>query len=191
MKQYIIISFILLLTVGSLGAENSKKRFNFIPDFAKIQFAGNVGFISVGAGYSFWNDKYNMSFIYGYVPESKGGTEIQSFTNKNTFRLYSLKLNQSVVSFTTGGFVNFETGKNSYLTLPDHYPSDYYETNSFHFGVYAGVKYNKPIEGGFIRQLEYYAEYGTLLKYIYYNFMAKEDRFSNIYSLAVGVNVYF
>ncbi|MCK5029563.1 MAG: hypothetical protein KAR57_08010, partial [Bacteroidales bacterium] len=41
----------------------------FLPDYVKLQFAGGIGFLSTGIGYTFFDHRLDVSFFYGYVPE--------------------------------------------------------------------------------------------------------------------------
>lgn len=60
----------------------------FFPKHAKIQYAGSVGFLSVGVGYQFW-DIYEPTFSYGLLNEFFGGSNVtvHTFSLKNSFFL--------------------------------------------------------------------------------------------------------
>ena len=61
MKRLTFTVIILLLSVPVFAGVDS-----LLPDYLKIQYAGNIGFISLGTGYSFFSDKINMDVFYGY-----------------------------------------------------------------------------------------------------------------------------
>lgn len=191
MRRTIIIITILTLLISNIQSKNKVVKSKYLPDYAKFQFAGNIGFVSMGGGYSFLSDRINMDLMYGFVPESEGGDEIHSITQKNTFGLYSHNIKHLKFMWTTGFFINYEAGENSYVTLPDHYPDDYYSPNAFHFGLFIGLKAQRKIPNKYIHKLDYFAEIGTLAKYAYYNVLAEEDRYHDIFSLAVGINLHF
>ena len=74
-----MLLFFLLVTTGKLFAQ--KKGFKISPpDHIKIQYAGGMGFISIGAGYSTKNQKLEGDLYYGYLPESIGGVSIHSIS---------------------------------------------------------------------------------------------------------------
>lgn len=41
-----------------------------VPDYVKTQFAGNIGLISVGAGYQLFNKVVYTELLYGFVPKA-------------------------------------------------------------------------------------------------------------------------
>jgi hypothetical protein len=62
--------FVSLFFVSQLA--NAQKF--LVPDEAILQYAGSIGYLSVGGGYKlFKNERGNLDFLYGYVPASAGG----------------------------------------------------------------------------------------------------------------------
>ncbi len=172
--------------------EEEKNKW-YMPDYIKIQYAGNIGFLSIGAGYEWWREIAQTDILYGYVPEHKGEATIHTFTIKNTFRLYQFNIKQKYnISPILGFSVSLEPGQNSYLRVPDKYPEGYYSTNSIYACLNLGVK-SKFIfdEKRFFSSIETYAEINTLADYLFYNIIAQEDHNNIIYSLALGVNIFF
>ncbi len=173
--------------------EEGKKNKWYMPDYIKIQYAGNIGFLSIGAGYEWWREISQTDILYGYVPECKGEATIHTFTIKNTFRLYQFNIKQKYnISPILGFSVSLEPGQNSYLRLPDKYPEGYYSTNSIYACLNLGVKSKfKFDEKRFFNSIETYAEINTIADYVYYNLKAQEDWEDDIWSLALGVNIFF
>lgn len=173
--------------------EEGKKNKWYMPDYIKIQYAGNIGFLSVGAGYEWWREISQTDILYGYVPECKGEATIHTFTIKNTFRLYQFNIKQKYnISPILGFSVSLEPGQNSYLRVPDKYPEGYYSTNSIYACLNLGVKSKfKFDEKRFFSSIEPFVEVNTLADYLFYNIIAQEDHSNTIYSLALGVNVFF
>lgn len=52
----------------------------YVPDHAKLQLAGNVGFVSPGLGYA-WGRRVEGDVFFGWVPEALGG-DVFSLTGK-------------------------------------------------------------------------------------------------------------
>jgi hypothetical protein len=72
-----MLHFFLLVITGKIFAQ--KKGFKIKPpDHIKVQYAGGIGFISIGAGYSTKNQKLEGDLSYGYLPKSVGGIRIHS-----------------------------------------------------------------------------------------------------------------
>lgn len=184
---------LLFSAMGDLSAQEAYKRKWYAPGYYKIQYAGNIGFMSIGLGYSWWRERVQSTFIYGYVPETEGNATIHTFTIKNDFRVYQFLIaDKHYLQPTLGFSLSLEPGENSYLRVPDRYPEGYYSSNSFYACINAGLKTNfKFKEERYFSSIDIYVEMNTLADYIYYNIIAQEDRSNNIGSLALGVNVFF
>lgn len=163
------------------------------PDHIKMQFAGNIGFISAGIGYETFGGKLHSDILIGYLPEFIGNTTVVTFSQKNTFNFRNFNYRPiNKFNITVGASINVESGRNSFIKLPEYYPDGYYSTNAITFGLFAGLKYQGKYEpSSKIKQLEYYAEIGTLATYLYYSFYNEDYFEDDIYSLALGVNLKF
>lgn len=164
-----------------------------IPDYVKTQFAGNIGFLSVGFGYKFLNNHLYSELLYGYVPVSISKAEqIHTITIKNTFPVFTKKFNIIALSPITGFTASFETGNNSFLILPDKYPKGYYGTNAFHFTFFVGASVHKDfINLKIIKGADLYFELGTVDTYLWWAITSKEVKVNKIVSSAIGINLYF
>jgi hypothetical protein len=61
----------------------------YAPDHAKLQLAGNIGFLSPGLGYA-WGRRLEGDLFFGWVPEAIGGADIFSLTGKLLFAPWTL-----------------------------------------------------------------------------------------------------
>lgn len=170
-----------------------KKKCCYVPDYAKVQFAGNIGLLSVGFGYQFLNNYLYSELLYGYVPASVSKAEvIHTITIKNTFPILNKEFKTITLSPITGFTASFETGNNSFLKLPDKYPSGYYGTNAFHFTLLIGAKAHKAlIKNSTIKGVDLYFELGSVDTYLWYAILEKEVKINQIFSSAIGINLYF
>ncbi len=187
--------FVALLFFSNAFAQDStiKKKSWYLPDYGKIQFAGNIGFFSVGFGYQFLNNRLYSELLYGYVPESISKAEkIHTITIKNTFPILNKEIKTIILSPITGFTASLETGNNSFLILPDKYPKGYYSTNAFHFTLFIGAKVHKNfINSKTIKGSDLYFELGTVDTYLWYAILSKEVKINQIFSSAIGINLYF
>jgi hypothetical protein len=138
----------LLLFSGAFAQDSTltKDKTWYLLDYAKVQFAGNIGFFSVGFGYQFLNNQLYSELLYDYVPASISKAEkIHTITIKNAFPIFTKKINKITLSPITGFTVSYETGNNSFLKLPDKYPKGYYSTNAFHTTLFIGAEIHKDI----------------------------------------------
>ena len=61
----------------------------FIPDYLKLQYAGLLGFVSVGAGYNF-TPRYDGTLYFGVLSETFGGSSVyvQTLSYKSSWDLF-------------------------------------------------------------------------------------------------------
>jgi len=179
---------IILWNVPSFAGIDS-----LIPDYLKIQYAGNIGFISLGTGYSFFKDRINMDVFYGYVPSRIGGKDIHMITQKNTLSPIKLKLGETYTLFplTAGFLVNFALGDNYVLKWPSHYPRGYYKPTACYTGEFLGMRLKKKESYGPIEEWEVYIEVGTITPYLQACIDNDYIKVKDIISLAVGSSFHF
>jgi len=189
---HIIISLLFVHNAYSNDSTQVKVKHWLTPEYATIQFAGNIGFLSLGIGYQFFNNRINSEILYGFVPASISKAEnIHTITFKNTFPIINKKIKTIITSPITGFAVSYETGNNSFVKLPDKYPDDYYRTNAFHFTFFIGAKVHKEFTNPIIiKGIDFYFEIGTVDTYLWYA-MSQKINPTKIFSLSVGVNLYF
>ncbi len=195
----IIICVITIPFAGQAGNEtDSTERCHWlVPDHAKFQFAGNIGFLSGGFGYRYSNDKAELDFIYGYVPKTFGGP-LHSATLKNTwipFRSIEAGKGFTFDWFTVGIPVTYTFGDQFFFLAPkDQYPARYYDYSSaLRLGLFVGGRADYKIpNAGYFNSVGVYYELGTydlLLHNYIFNFGT--TRFVDIFNLAIGVKVGF
>lgn len=196
MNRIITLITIIFLSLGAFASNGGGIHINrskLLPDHAKIQFAGNIGFLSAGIGYDTFGGKLNSDLLIGYLPEYIGQTTVLTISQKNTFNFRNFSFQPiNRLNVIAGFSVNVESGRNSFLKLPEYYPDGYYSTNSVTIGVFTGLKYKgKYNSDSRIKNIEYYAEIGTLATYLYYTFYNEDYFNTDIYSLALGINLKF
>src|SRR6187549_2965645 len=156
-----MLLFFLLVLTEKISAQ--KKGFKIKPpDHIKVQYAGGMGFISIGAGYTTKNQKLEGDLYYGYLPESVGGVSIHSISGKITWipiHPVSIKKYQ-VEPLMTGLIVNYSFGKQYNSFDPPYYPYRYYSfPTAIHSALFLGsrIGHNFPTNT-FVRQLSFYYE---------------------------------
>ena len=165
----------------------------YVPDFLPIQYAGNIGFLSAGIGYSTRVRNYHASLMYGYVPKSVAQTYIHTIALKNTFPItrYALKNNQVLVPYIGAG-VSFELSGNAFFRQPDHFPESYYDfPKNIHALLYGGAKVQHLFEDTVMGMhgVEFFLEAGTIDVYLWYKSMSRDIKLNEIFTLAFGVNL--
>jgi hypothetical protein len=98
------------------------------PDKVIVQYAGSIGYMSLGLGYDLFNEHAELSFHYGYVPEVKGG-ELNIATLKFGYKPFKLKISDGLLlrPFNPVVFGSYTFGKEfGFRFDPDQYPKGYY-----------------------------------------------------------------
>jgi hypothetical protein len=105
----------------------ARERAWYAPDRAKLQFAGNIGFLSPGVGYAFARDRLEADLFFGWVPEAVGGTDVFSVTAKLTWLPWTVDAHgwrfrpATVALQLTNTF-----GRNFFVLEPEGYPRGYH-----------------------------------------------------------------
>lgn len=165
----------------------------YAPDFAHIQYAGNIGFISGGVGFSSRLRNYQLALLYGYVPKAVANVRIHTLTARNTFPIlrYPLKNSQTLIPYVGLG-LSFEVGGNAFFLMPSHYPESYYDyPKNMRVLAYGGAKVQQIFQEDWhgLRGVEFFAEAGTIDLYVWYKAMSREITLSQVFSLAVGAHI--
>lgn len=186
------MAYILLMFFASSYVHAQEKFIHKIgPDNVKIQFAGNIGVLSTGIGYSLFSDKMQSCLLYGFVPESIGGQDIHTIASKNTFKLFEKSFTQCFsLTHSIGFSLNYSITKNTFIFLPKQYPDDYYAPNAIRFAPLFSFNFiyiNKNIT--LFNNLNIYFEISTLDNYLWYYIKTRAFNFSDIWNLAIGSTI--
>ncbi len=134
-KLYILI-VIIGLSVNSLFAQetnnvkvqDSSAWNKFLPDYVKLQYAGGIGFLSAGVGYTFFKQHLDVSLFYGYVPKWFTVDDLHSISLQFTVKLFRIRVSENVeiLPLNIGWYVHHTFGSEFWVKLPDNYPDGYY-----------------------------------------------------------------
>ena len=190
-----MLLFFLLVTTGKISAQ--KKGFKISPpDHIKVQYAGGMGFISIGAGYSTKNQKLEGDLYYGYLPESIGGVSIHSISGKVAWiPIHSVSIKKyQVEPLMTGLIVNYNFGKQYFSFDPPYYPYRYYSfPTAIHSALFLGsrIGYNFPTQS-YVKRISVYYEILSFDREIL-SFVSntKSLKITDIVTLALGVKINF
>jgi hypothetical protein len=109
-------------------SEDSVKLRKFLPDYVKLQYAGGIGFISAGVGYTFFRQKLDISFFYGYVPTWFTVDDLHSVSLQFTAKIFRIKASKNIeiLPLNFGWYLHHTFGNEYWVKLPDNYPTGYY-----------------------------------------------------------------
>lgn len=195
-RVYILLAFLIVFS-----GKSSAQGFKFlVPDNAIVQFAGSIGYFSVGAGYDlFKNKKGILDFNYGYVPADKGG-ELHIVTAKFAYKFYEIKLKDwgKFYPFNPGFFASYTFHpKLSYRFNQHVFPDNYYywsEALRPNLSIGNEIEFNmkKIWKDSGIKAISLYSEMNTNDYYIVNYFQNTSAlTLADIFQLGIGMRVKF
>jgi len=193
MKAPVVFCFLFLNALVGLAQPNRKadQRRSAWPDAAQLQYAGNIGMASAGLGYTIRNDRFRALLVYGFVPgQYAAGKTVHLISAKATARVAQWHITESMALVPYAGLAGtLEPGRHSLLTLPDHYPDDYYGTTSFHATLLGGTRLGiQKDDSGFPKTIEPFVEIGATETLLYYKLLNREVNAGRAFSMALGVS---
>lgn len=187
-----LFCFVLLYNSGK-----AQKFSGLIPQYAIIQHAGSIGYVSLGAGYELFRDKSgNLELLYGMVPKSKGGS-LHILSAKFAYRPFEIKVNKNIKFYPAnpGLFFSYHLGRQFDLAFDqEQYGKSYYGWSTAvrgHFSLSNEVKINT---GKKLKSLSLYTEFNVndlYLASIFYRNNREWLSPSDIIKLGIGVKVGF
>jgi len=194
MRCFLIILFPFVISSKADAHDTLRRTNRWIPDHIKAQFAGGIGFVSLGAGYENKKENIQADILYGYVPASVGGIEIHTVTGKFTW------LPMKVVNWKTvqlrplsaGLLFSYTAGDQYFLFNPENYPLSYYQyPTALTIGFFLGGQVQKILKNN-IQLIGFYYELGTNEKAISnYILNHKTIGLNEIFHLGIGVRYRF
>jgi len=176
--------------------QDSVKQKLVIVDNATLQFAGGIGFMSVGFGRTFFKkESGNLDLLLGYVPESIGGINIWSMSLKYSHTLKAVKLKKEKLFFYPigGGLLfNYAFGENyNKYYKRDLYPKGYYWFKNFpRMSFFYQAQLLQKLEND--KTISLYMEFGTYDLYLFSWYGNRESiKFHSIFSTSLGVKFKF
>ena len=195
----LLLPLLILLNISAFAQEDQseeKDRKWFIPDHLKLQFAGNIGFMSGGPGYISKNKSLETDFMFGFLPKKFGGDALITITGKTTYSPWRIPLKNTyyIAPFSIGAFLSYTFGSQFTSKWPSYYPSGYYWwATSIRPGAYIGGKVGRDfIVNNRKKQFELYYELGSYdLLMISYVQNLDYLKISDIVNLSFGVKMAF
>lgn len=191
----LFMCFSLLPIVNFAQAEPERVKVRgIVPDYLNVQFAGNIGFLSVGGGYNL-NPSRTLFFdaAYGYSPHYETGRAIHNLIARFAWQPVLKK-------YASGNLLNARTAfmvsrqiadrDRTFTRLPKNYPDGYYAPNAFRVHLDLGGSYYYKLKHPHIfRAIELYAVTTTNEMYVTYAIKSSEVSLGDIFSLALGLNL--
>src|SRR6476659_2839584 len=166
-----ITAILLLVLIKATAQELETKKANkwYIPSSSILQYAGSIGFLSVGAGYYLnKSHKSTLDISYGYVPAKYGG-DLNILAAKFAWRPFAIPIKDWAVihPINSGVFLSYHAGGDFDSTCDDdEYPENYYWWSTAfrpHLSLATEVKLNaKKLKTNLnIKSISLYSELNT------------------------------
>ena len=193
MKKIPLLIVLLLLLPAEKILAQEKSR-GIIPDYINMQFAGNIGALSAGAGY-YLNPANNLALdaIYGFSPAYRTGKAIHNIVVRLNYSPFNLGLNDAL---NIKPFTSFAVSRQiadedrTFERLPKNFPEGYYAPNAFRLHFDLGLSLHKSFAPEkHIRGMEFYLTTTTNEMYIAYFVNSSEVNLGDIFSLSLGIRL--
>lgn len=184
---------LLILCGAMLGAgARAQNRSALSPDFYTAQFAGSIGYISVGAGYTFFKNKMDVSLHYGFVPKRMGG-EFHIATARFVYQPWQWPISKRLTlsPFNTGIFISYHADSDLSTSWPSRYEDGYYWwQTAIRFHLLWEQRLSFALNGGRFSHLQVFTQLNTNELYaISYLLNTGSIKPSEFVKLGMGVRV--
>lgn len=161
MKWLIFSLSILLLPTLSTAQEVSSYNYPYqkrleryhafwnkiIPAYTKVQYAGSMGFLSVGIGWDYGKkNQWETDLFLGFLPKFSTDKVKITMSLRQNYIPWDVRIGQKGFSFeplATGLYITTIFGRQFWATNPDYYPNDYYGfSTKFRFNFYLGQRFS-------------------------------------------------
>lgn len=112
----------------------------YVPDQAKLQLAGSIGFLSPGVGWASGRHTLEADVFFGWVPRAVAGDDILSVTGKVTLQPLRLGIGSVLLRPATVALqLTYTFGHGLFVRSPEPYGDGYYDfPTALHAGVAVG-----------------------------------------------------
>ncbi len=188
---YMLIAAFLACTGQALAQDSDAPESTRTKWSVRGQFAGFQGLPSAGAGPVLAKGVWHPKLMYGFAPPAGGRSEVHQFILRNDVVFFPRQRN-SPTWFSPTASLNLlvETGRHSYLALPERFPRGYYMAPLPRFTFGLGGRLNREIKGfGPFRQFAFTAEAVGLDSYLWYGISERGFPLHRAFGLSFGVEL--
>lgn len=153
-KRKIVLILILLLPVFVYAQNGYDRRIEkyqnqwikLIPTHTKMQYAGGMGLISLGAGWDYGkNNQWETDVFLGFLPRYSTKENKITFTLKQNYIPWKVDLGKDNDFFlepmACGLYINTILNGDFWVSEPDKYPNGYYSFSTrMRFNIYIGQR---------------------------------------------------
>lgn len=148
---FLFLLFLPFFTYAQNGYDRRIEKYQnqwirLIPTHTKIQYAGGMGLISLGAGWDYGkNNQWETDVFLGFLPRYSTKENKVTFTLKQNFIPWKVDLGKDNDFFleplACGLYVNTIFNGDFWVSEPDKYPNGYYSFSTrMRFNIYIGQR---------------------------------------------------
>ncbi len=184
MRPRPFILLLLLLTVHPSWAEETMLS----PEYGVAQFAGQIGYLSAGAGRSFHDGVVEADLLFGYAPAWVVGEDVYALALKARYLYSSHYVAGQRLTPYLGLGLNYYHGEQYRIRTSDDYPEKYYTYYAWHLMPHLGLNVT-PQDGG-TQGVSVYVEAGVLDSYLL-DYLNSTEYLSplDLFSVSLGLRV--
>lgn len=202
--RILLVTFLLCLPFVAvaqngydINVQNYQERWQkLMPTHTKIQFAGSMGLLSAGVGWSYGKNKqWETDVMLGFVPRYDTDRLKITMTVKQSFKPWNIDLKKgfSIEPLSCGLYLNTIFHDDFWASQPSKYPNGYYAfSTKLRINVFAGqqITYNIEYEKRRrARAVTFFYEFSTNELYIISAVGNKQLGLSDIVHLSLGLKM--
>ena len=146
---------------------------NLIPTHLKLQYAGNMGAVSVGTGWDYGKrNQWETDVYLGFLPKNSSKRAKMTMTLKQNYMPWSWSVNDklSIEPLACGLYMNTIFGDEFWAEEPERYPNGYYGfSTKIRFHAYVGQRFTiniNPKQRFSAKEITFFYELSTSDLYI-------------------------
>lgn len=169
-----------------------------IPDHYKTQFAGSIGVVSLGPGWTYGRkQQWETDLMFGFLPKFESERHKLVFTVKQSYVPWRLRIGQSpwvVQPLSCSLFLSSVLNEKFWTREPDRYPKGYYGFSTrirANLSLGQRIMFDIPdVSHWLVQDISLYYELGACDTDFCTFFGDRSIKFKQILSLAIGVKVH-
>jgi hypothetical protein len=167
-----------------------------IPTQAVLQYAGNMGFISLGIGWDYGKHRqWETQWLFGFLPKYNSKRAKVTMTIKENYIPWSFDLGKgfSLEPLSCGLYVNTIFGHEFWTKQPVRYPNKYYLVSTkIRSNIFVGERVTRQIPENkrkFMKSVTFYYEMSTTDTYLLMKLKNHSIKFEDLVSLSFGLKM--
>ncbi|NDW09771.1 hypothetical protein [Dysgonomonas sp. 520] len=198
-----VVLCLSFVTQANAQSEYERRMYNYqtrwsklIPKYTKVQFAGGMGFLSLGGGWNYGKNKqWETDVLFGFIPRYSDEKVRATFTLKQNFIPWNVKLGKdfSMDPLSCSLYANSVLDGDYWASAPDKYPNGYYSfSTKIRFNMALGQRftYHFPVDKRRTRKsVTFFYEIGTNELYLISAFCNSYLKPNDYLHLSLGLKV--